>query len=76
MSAQTISTPTHDQIAMRAYEIWRKAGCPEGKDVEHWQQAVRELSAKQSMPAIQPSMMMANSASKNRASRARAGAGV
>ena len=36
-------TLTHDQIAKRAYEIWVAKGRPQGKDLENWQQAEREL---------------------------------
>ena len=30
-------------IRQRAYEIWEAAGRPEGREVEHWEQAMREL---------------------------------
>ena len=33
----------HELIALRAYEIWERAGCPDGLDKEHWEQAEREL---------------------------------
>ena len=36
--------PTHDQIALRAYEIWLQSGCVPGRDAENWSQAERELS--------------------------------
>lgn len=29
-------------ISKRAYTIWEEAGRPDGRDSEHWQQAVRE----------------------------------
>jgi hypothetical protein len=29
-------------ISKRAYKIWEEAGKPDGRDGEHWQQAVRE----------------------------------
>ena len=32
------------QIRERAHELWEQAGRPEGKAVEHWLQAERELS--------------------------------
>jgi hypothetical protein len=40
------SGPTHEQIAKRAYEIWKsgKGGSPE----ENWYRAERELRAAQS----------------------------
>lgn len=30
------------QIRLRAYEIWQKMGCPDGKSVEHWLQAEKD----------------------------------
>lgn len=33
------------QIRRRAYEIWEQEGCPEGREREHWEQAVRETGA-------------------------------
>ncbi len=40
--AQAATLPT-DKIAARAYEIWKASGCPDGKDLDHWLQAEREL---------------------------------
>jgi hypothetical protein len=38
----------HEQrIRDRAYEIWERAGRPEGKAVEHWQQAEAEIAAEE-----------------------------
>ncbi len=37
-------TPSHDQIAVRAYEIWLGRGKPEGTDHEDWVEAERQLS--------------------------------
>jgi hypothetical protein len=31
----------------RAYEIWEKAGRPEGKAEEHWRQAEAEIAAEE-----------------------------
>lgn len=33
----------HYAIAVRAREIWEREGYPEGKQLEHWLQAEREL---------------------------------
>jgi hypothetical protein len=30
-------------VRRRAFEIWIERGCPEGRDVEHWLLAEREL---------------------------------
>ena len=32
-----------ERIRLRALEIWREEGCPEGRAREHWEQAEREL---------------------------------
>lgn len=37
------SAPSHDQIADRARAIWEQSGHPEGRDLEVWLQAEREL---------------------------------
>jgi hypothetical protein len=34
-----------EAIRNRAYEIWQKAGCPDGSHEEHWAQARSELEA-------------------------------
>lgn len=35
--------PTDQQISARAYELWEEAGRPEGRDLDFWHQAEREL---------------------------------
>jgi len=35
---------THEQIAMRAYELFLKEGGVHGQHIEHWLRAERELS--------------------------------
>ncbi len=37
---------TREKIAARAYEIWQESGRPEGKDLENWYRAERELRAR------------------------------
>jgi hypothetical protein len=37
------SAPTHEMIAMRAYELWCTRGFTHGRDVEDWLDAEREL---------------------------------
>jgi len=34
---------THDVIATRAYELWLNAGCADGRDLEFWFEAERQL---------------------------------
>jgi hypothetical protein len=36
-------TPTHEQIADRAKQIWMKGGCQPGRDRENWLAAERQL---------------------------------
>ena len=37
-------SPTHEQIAVRAYEIFEERGSIAGDDVSHWLEAEQELS--------------------------------
>ena len=39
------NTPTHEQITRRAYEIFVERGQPEGRDLEHWLEAEKQLRA-------------------------------
>ena len=39
----TSFTPTHEAIAKRAYELYQESGYPNGRDVEFWLMAEREL---------------------------------
>ncbi len=41
--------PTHDQIAQRAQEIWKRHGCPPGEDRENWFEAEAELKREMSV---------------------------
>ena len=40
------SHPTHEEIALRAYQIYVERGGAHGQDVDDWLQAERELVAK------------------------------
>lgn len=42
-SAAYPNEPTHEQIAQRAYELWKREGCPEGQAIEHWRVAEQVL---------------------------------
>ena len=33
----------HDQIAVRARQLWQEKGCPQGCDEQNWLDAEREL---------------------------------
>jgi hypothetical protein len=35
--------PSEKDITRRAYELWERAGCPEGRDKEFYRQAEEEL---------------------------------
>lgn len=38
--------PSHEHIAVRAYEIYIGRGAEHGRDIDDWLQAERELAAK------------------------------
>ena len=37
-------TPTHDEIAQEAQQLWQQRGCPAGHDTEIWLKAERKLN--------------------------------
>ena len=39
-----------DQLRSRAYQIWEREGRPQGRDLEHWLEAERELEAEDRKP--------------------------
>jgi len=36
--------PSQDEVARKAYDIYLKEGCPQGRDVQHWLEAEAQLS--------------------------------
>jgi hypothetical protein len=40
-----MARPTEEQIRKRAFELWERAGKPEGREDEFWHQAQRELQS-------------------------------
>lgn len=40
-----MASETEAAVKARAYELWERAGRPEGRHAEHWAQAERELGA-------------------------------
>ena len=42
--------PTRMEVVRRAYELWQKAGQPEGRDQEFYHQAERELESESKDP--------------------------
>jgi hypothetical protein len=43
-ASETLRTPTAEEIAIRAYEIYESRGGKDGADLDDWLQAERELS--------------------------------
>lgn len=37
------SRPTHEQVAVLAYQLWKKGGCAPGHDLEYWLLAEKQL---------------------------------
>lgn len=42
-AATTTPEPTRDQIEVLAHAIWVDCGCPEGRAMDHWLEAERQL---------------------------------
>ncbi len=40
----------YNWISVRAHEIWQSEGCPNGRDREHWRQALEEWQRRQHLP--------------------------
>ena len=38
------------RVQQRAYELWEKAGRPDGQHNVHWNEALREIEAEDSKP--------------------------
>lgn len=47
-------TPTHEQISQRAYQIYRNAGCLDGRDQHDWFRAEQEMFSSASRAIGQP----------------------
>lgn len=41
--SQTRALPLREEVEHRAYEIWESEGRPEGREVDHWLAAERQL---------------------------------
>jgi len=44
-AVMTPDPPSHDDIANRAYQLYLDSGCPEGRDLEFWLEAERQLAS-------------------------------
>jgi len=42
-----MNTAIEERIRTRAYELWEAEGRPEGREIEHWLQAVQELHSEE-----------------------------
>lgn len=49
-----MNTAIEERIRTRAYELWEAEGRPEGREIDHWLQAVQELAAEKGRPAPRP----------------------
>lgn len=45
---------TEEIIRKRSYEIWKREGCPAGRDLENWLRAEMELKSEFCMRAMDP----------------------
>lgn len=45
-----------ERVRQRAYELWEQQGKPEGYEVEHWEQACREIGAEGGGPPTDADM--------------------
>ena len=44
MTAETKTVGHDEKVRARAYMIWEAEGCPDGKHLDHWQQAERKIA--------------------------------
>lgn len=42
------------EVRVRAYRIWERSGCPEGRAEEHWREALAELEAERTASQVPP----------------------
>ncbi|MDB6166399.1 MAG: hypothetical protein JWQ83_1539 [Lacunisphaera sp.] len=43
--------PSHDEIALRAHQLWKERGSQHGQHEDHWLDAERQLTAAQALEA-------------------------
>jgi hypothetical protein len=58
MEAVMATNFNEDEIRTKAYELWERAGCPEGRAEDYWAQAQMILSggtASDASPVLEPS---------------------
>ena len=49
-----MNTPSHEEVSTRAYQLWENYGRPDGRDVEIWFEAERELTQTAQTGASEP----------------------
>jgi len=54
-SGSTGFKPSHEDISVRAADLWKSYGSPSDRDEEIWLEAERQLSAESARRAAQPS---------------------
>lgn len=59
-----MNTAIEERIRTRAYELWEAEGRPEGREIDHWLQAVQELAAEKRRPAPRPRTVAATPAKR------------
>jgi hypothetical protein len=47
-----MNTAIEERIRNRAYELWEAEGRPEGREIDHWLQAVQELALERSAVGV------------------------
>ena len=55
-------TPTHEEIALHALQLWHDRGCPDGRDTEIWLEAERQLSEDQTADSLAERALAATAA--------------
>ncbi|MGO9203259.1 MAG: DUF2934 domain-containing protein [Limisphaerales bacterium] len=55
----------HNKISCLAFQLWEKAGSPEGRDLEFWLAAETQLLAPQRPDAVKAETLVAKGSCKN-----------
>lgn len=42
-SLSSPAAPSHEEISLRAHQLWCQQGCPQGHDIDNWMEAQRQL---------------------------------
>lgn len=45
LTERQMMTPSHEDIALKAYELWQQRGCPEDSAHQNWLEAERQLKS-------------------------------